>query len=142
MEAGTAEEDYQRNSRTKCAASLILAITDNLFLLYSVLMTRVLSNMWLIVLPVHETRFTICNSLFRLCWSSCSVSACHISRYLHGLTRYAALRMGVPRGVMGTRRSTDTSSLSSTLSSSSPVRFLPCSTSNWPSLTLVTVFFY
>jgi hypothetical protein len=38
VDAGTAEEDYHHNSWTKCAASLILTITDNLCLLYSVLM--------------------------------------------------------------------------------------------------------
>ena len=40
----------------------------------------------------------MCNSLFRLVGRHYSVSACPLSRlYLHVLTRYAALRMGIPR---------------------------------------------
>jgi chitin synthase len=45
VDAATAQEDYYRNFRTKCAATLpILAITDNSFVSCSVLMAWVLSN--------------------------------------------------------------------------------------------------
>jgi len=73
--------------------SLILAITEFFFVLCSVLIAWVLSNVscWL-SLPVHERQFTMCNSLFRLCLSPLFCKAfVPFLICLHALTWYAAL---------------------------------------------------
>jgi hypothetical protein len=72
VDAATDQEDYYCTFRTMCVASPpILVVIDDPFLLCSVLLAWVLSNVscWLSIYLFMREDLTTCHSLSRRCWS-------------------------------------------------------------------------